>query len=86
MTQITEQTKDFMDFDEPVSDPFDLSSITSSRDFPPQKILIYGVPGVGKTTFASTFPSPILLRAEDGAAALDIPTFPALVTELRQMD
>ena len=65
MTQTTEQTEDFMDFDEPISDPFDLSSITSSRDFPPQKILIYGVPGVGKTTFAATFPSPILLRAED---------------------
>lgn len=58
MAQTTEPTEDFMDFDEPVSDPLDLSSITGSRAFPPQKILIYGLPGVGKTTFAATFPPP----------------------------
>ena len=58
MAQTTEPTEDFMDFDESVSDPLDLSSITGSRAFPPQKILIYGLPGVGKTTFAATFPPP----------------------------
>ena len=58
MAQTTEPTEDFMDFDEPVSDPLGLSSITGSRAFPPQKILIYGLPGVGKTTFAATFPPP----------------------------
>lgn len=47
--------------------------------FPPQKILIYGVQGIGKNTFAATFKSPILLQIEDGSAAIDIPAFP-LVT------
>lgn len=47
--------------------------------FPPQKILIYGVHGIGKNTFAATFKSPVLLQIEDGSAAIDIPAFP-LVT------
>ena len=69
-------------------DPFDLEAIVSSKAkiFPPQKIVIYGTPGVGKTTFASTFPNPIILRTEDGAAALDIPTFPEIVRTLQGFD
>ncbi len=67
-------------------DPFDLSAITSSKRFSPMKIVLYGVPGIGKTTFAGTFPAPILLRTEDGAMALDIPTFPRLVSSLKDFD
>ncbi|MDR1946420.1 MAG: ATP-binding protein [Desulfovibrio sp.] len=79
----------------PVSDPdkgkpnpFSLQSVVSSkaRTMPPQKIVIYGTPGIGKTTFAGTFPDPILVRFEDGAAALDIPTFPQLVTGVTQLN
>lgn len=59
---------------------FDLAAICSSAaEFRPQKVLVYGVQGLGKTTFGTTFESPILLRVEDGAAALDVPTFPKLV-------
>jgi len=47
--------------------------------FPPQKILIYGVQGIGKNTFASTFKAPVLLQIEDGSAALDIPAFPLAI-------
>lgn len=46
--------------------------------FPPQKILIYGVQGIGKNTFASTFKAPVLLQFEEGSAALDIPAFPLI--------
>ena len=53
-----------------------LEAITSSAGFPPQKILIYGPHGLGKTTFGCTFAAPVLLRTEDGASALDVPTFP----------
>lgn len=52
--------------------------------FPPQKILIYGVQGIGKNTFAASFKSPILLQIEDGSAAIDIPAFP-LVTNFQQV-
>jgi len=48
--------------------------------FPPQKILIYGISGIGKNTFASTFKAPVLLQIEDGSAALDIPAFPLAAT------
>ena len=47
----------------------------------PQKIVVYGVKGIGKTTFGATFPDPILLRIEDGADAVDVNTFPDLVTD-----
>jgi hypothetical protein len=59
---------------------FDLSTVVSaSAEFRPQKILTYGVQGLGKTTFGCTFERPILLRVEDGAAAIDVPTFPKLI-------
>lgn len=53
-----------------------LDAIASSAGFPPQRILIYGPHGLGKTTFGCTFAAPVLLRTEDGASALDVPTFP----------
>lgn len=65
---------------------FDLASIVGSGDvFPPQKIIVYGVQGLGKTTLGATFEKPILLRTEDGAAALNVPTFPGLVTDYQHM-
>ena len=67
-------------------DPWDLSNITSSKKWTPIKAIIYGVPGVGKTTFAATFPAPILIRVEDGANAIDVPTFPALVQNLQTLN
>ncbi|GAB6037161.1 hypothetical protein JCM15519_17200 [Fundidesulfovibrio butyratiphilus] len=65
---------------------FSLDTITSAAaTFGPQKALIYGVQGLGKTTFACTFDRPILLRVEDGAAAIDVPTFPSLVTSMSEI-
>jgi len=37
------------------------------------KAIIYGVPGVGKTTFAAQFPSPYILDLERGAERYDVP-------------
>ena len=62
--------------------PFSLEAIVSSKQFPPQKVVVYGVPGVGKTSFAATWPDPILLRTEDGAGALDVPTFPQVASAI----
>jgi len=56
---------------------FDLTSITKATEtWSPPKVLLYGVHGLGKTTFGCTFESPILLRIEDNASAIDVPTFP----------
>lgn len=48
--------------------------------FPPQKIVAYGVQGIGKTSFGATFESPVLLPVEDGAAAIEIDSFPLATT------
>lgn len=50
-----------------------LSQVQTGRDTTPPRILIYGTPGIGKTTFASQCPSPIILACEDGTANLDVP-------------
>jgi hypothetical protein len=65
---------------------FDLSSIASTRSQPkPPRIVLYGPPGVGKTTFAACMPSPIILPTEDGLTSLDalpfdVPSFPVAKT------
>lgn len=65
--------------------PWSLAAITSSRKWDGMKVVLYGTPGVGKTTFASTFEKPILVRTEDGASAIDVPTFPELITSTEQL-
>lgn len=46
----------------------------------PPRILIYGEPKKGKSTFGSLAPSPIFLQTEDGLDAIDIPAFPLAET------
>lgn len=46
----------------------------------PQKIVVIGVKGVGKTSFGATFPAPVLIPIEDGASAVDIDSFPLVAT------
>lgn len=53
-----------------------LASITKGRVSRPLRVLLYGVPGVGKTTFAAAAPSPIFLGAEDGSDQHDVARFP----------
>lgn len=43
-----------------------LSDLRKVRADKPPRILIYGPPGIGKTTLASEFPSPVFLQIEDG--------------------
>lgn len=52
-----------------------LQSIKRSVLAPP-RVVIYGVPGIGKTTLAASAPAPIFMPIEDGLGQLDVPTFP----------
>lgn len=38
----------------------------------PVKVVLYGVEGIGKTTFASKFPKPLFLDLDNGSARIDV--------------
>jgi hypothetical protein len=50
-----------------------LSKIDKGIKAVPQMYVFHSAPGVGKTTFASKFPSPIFADLEDGSKHLDVP-------------
>lgn len=59
---------------------FDLASIRRGQDIKPPRIFVFGVEGIGKSTFAAGTPSPIFIQSEDGQGALDIARFPMVET------
>jgi hypothetical protein len=54
-----------------------LANITRGKQDRPLRVILYGVEGVGKSTFASQAPNPIFLCAEDGTSHLDVARFPS---------
>lgn len=63
----------------------DLNSIVKNKSKAP-RIILYGPPGVGKTTLACNAPSPIVINVEDGLGEIDVPTFPISQTYDDVMD
>lgn len=64
-----------------------LKDLRRSGDMPPPRILIYGPPGLGKTTLASEWPAPILLDIEHGRPAdIDRAAVPGFDEELVSFD
>tara|TARA_R110000744_G_scaffold240074_2_gene357532 strand:- start:925 stop:1677 length:753 start_codon:yes stop_codon:yes gene_type:complete len=55
---------------------FNIASVPVDIKIPPPRLIIYGQPKVGKTSFASGSPSPLLIQTEDGAAGVRIPKIP----------
>jgi len=53
-----------------------LGKVVKGKLAKPVRVLIYGVEGVGKSSFAANAPSPIFLGAEDGTSELDVARFP----------
>jgi hypothetical protein len=53
-----------------------LSQVKTGREEKPLYVLIFGLPGTGKTTFACSAPSPIVLGPEEGLGLIDVPRFP----------
>jgi len=51
----------------------DLQKGTSGK---PPRLLVYGVSGIGKTTFCSDAPNPIFIQTEDGLGMIDCNAFP----------
>lgn len=57
-----------------------LASLRRSQEIKPPRVLIHGVAGVGKTTFAAGAPDPVFIQTEDGLGRIDAPTFGMLRT------
>ena len=53
-----------------------LASLNRTAALKPPRILVHGVHGVGKTTFAADAPEPVFILTEDGLGTLDVPHFP----------
>lgn len=53
-----------------------LSQVTKGKIKKPHMILLFGIDGVGKSTFAAQAPNPIFLGSEDGSNNLDVARFP----------
>ena len=52
-----------------------LASLAKNTIKPP-RIIIYSDPGLGKTTFGASAPSPVFIQTEDGLGSLDATAFP----------
>ena len=65
---------------------FNLSSISRGVVITPPRLIVYGPHGVGKTTFLSEAPNPILLPTEDGKGTLSIASFPIATTYAQVME
>lgn len=58
-----------------------LSDLRKVKADKPPRILIYGPPGIGKTTLASEFPDPVFLQIEDGTpGGIELDSFGKLDT------
>jgi hypothetical protein len=63
---------------------FDLNSIRKGKSFQAPRILLYGVHGIGKSTFGASAPNPIFIQTEDGLGTIDTASFP-LATSTAQV-
>lgn len=52
-----------------------LMNITTGRIPKAQKVVLYGVEGIGKSTFASQFPDPLFIDTEDSTLHMDVKRF-----------
>ena len=55
---------------------FDLASIQRNTANAAPRLFLFGVEGIGKTTFAASAPHPILIPTEDGLGSIDVEHFP----------
>lgn len=53
-----------------------LQSIESGRSNRPRRVMVYGVHGIGKSTFGAMAPKPVFIQTEDGLANIETARFP----------
>jgi hypothetical protein len=57
-----------------------LSRVQRGRVSKPPRVLLYGVEGIGKSTFGAQAPKPIFIQTEDGLDEIDCDKFPLAAT------
>lgn len=57
-----------------------LAKVTHGKLKKPPRVLIYGVEGVGKSSFAADAPDPVFIGTESGTGELDVARFPEPTT------
>lgn len=55
---------------------FNLASVRKNEAISAPRVLVYGVEGIGKSTFAAGAPAPIFIQTEDGLGSLKVDHFP----------
>ena len=60
-----------------------LASLKRTTGLAAPRILVHGVAGVGKTTFAAGAPAPVFICTEDGLGTLEATHFPPARTSMR---
>lgn len=53
-----------------------LQQIETGRNAKPRRVMLYGVHGIGKSTFGANAPQPIFIQTEDGLSNIDCSRFP----------
>lgn len=53
-----------------------LNAIRKTKRVSPRRIVLYGTPGIGKTTWAAMAPKPIFIQTEDGLDEIEAEAFP----------
>ncbi|GDY13123.1 hypothetical protein LBMAG53_20010 [Planctomycetota bacterium] len=53
-----------------------LASILTGAKSGPRRMLVYGTAGIGKSTFATCAPAPVVIQTEDGLGEIDCHKFP----------
>lgn len=65
---------------------FDLKSIRKNDAMAAPRIMVYGVEGIGKSTFGAGAPNPIYILTEDGLGSLKVDHFPLATSFADVMD
>lgn len=61
-----------------------LEQVQKGKKIRPRRVLLYGVHGIGKSTWASKWPNPVFLPTEDGCGDLDVASYP-LMTSIKDI-
>jgi hypothetical protein len=63
-----------------------LGGVVKGRQDAPVRAVVFGIEGIGKSTFGANAPRPIFLGAEDGTSQLDVERFPSPETWADMME